>query len=252
MKKILFFALLICTIFNFQKLDAQILNIESLRQVNKDKVWSGSAKLSVQYTENNNTFFLINNIMRVQRKKEKHLWLIISDYNLKTSNGDKIVSRGIQHLRYNYKFKERLTIEGFVQNQFDEIRKIGYRRLFGAGLRYKISTKEKYKFYSGISAMKEWEKERKPEVYHDDWRMSMYFSFSLFPTEKFSVSNTTYFQPKIGEFDDYRLSTDLSLKLNIFKNLNFTSRILYTYDINPAIDIPKYSFQFTNGLLYTF
>lgn len=233
---------------------AQILNIESMRKVDKDKKWSGNTNLNIQLIENKNSFVLVSNRTRLQYKKDKHLYLIISDYNFKESNSNKIVSKGIQHLRYNYKVNNTIRAEIFVQNQFDEISKIKYRRLIGIGPRFKLNNSENYKFYAGTLIMKEWESEnRDPEaILHNDVRLSTYFSFSLFPKEGISIVSTTYFQPKIDEFSDLRWSNDSRVAFKIAKNLAFNVQFTITYDNYPALGIPKTQYKLTNGIIYTF
>jgi hypothetical protein len=229
----------------------QILNIESIRQKEQNKRWVGSVKLNVQLLENKNSFVLVTNRIRLQYKKDKVLVLGMNDYNLKTSNDKEIVKNGTQHIRLNYDLKSRLKLEAFGQNQFDEIRDLESRILLGVGLRYKLSKHEKYRVYTGLSIMQEWEKVKNEDRF-DDLRLSTYVSFSFFFNEHVSLVNTTYFQPNLSDFSDYRVSTDMMLVLKIFKNLAFNTSLLWSYDAQPPVNIPKVLYKFTNGLVYTF
>lgn len=234
--------------------NAQILNIESMRKLNKDTKWSGNTHLNIQLIENKTAFILVSNRTRIQYKNNKHLYLIINDYNFKESNSTKIVSKGIQHLRYNYKLDKRIRLEIFAQNQFDEISKIKYRRLLGVGPRFKINQSENYKFYMGTLVFKEWESITSDleKVKHNDIRLSTYLSFSLFPTETISIVSTTYFQPKINRFSDLRWSNDSKIVFKVIKNLAFNIQFTMTYDKYPALDVPKTQYKLTNGLIYIF
>ncbi|MGB0869412.1 MAG: DUF481 domain-containing protein [Flavobacteriales bacterium] len=233
---------------------AQILNIESLRKIGKETVWSGNTNLNVQLIENKNSFVLVSNRTRLQYKKDKSLFMLINDYNLKESNSNKIVSKGIQHLRYNYKWTEKVRAEVFVQNQFDEISKIRYRRLFGFGPRFKLNKNDDYRFYLGTLVMAEWEKIRSDVESSDfrDYRLSMYFSFSLFPKEGLSIVSTTYMQPRIDEPKDFRFSNDTKVIFKIFKNVAFNIQYSITHDRYPALGIPRTQYKLTNGIIYTF
>lgn len=249
LRSILVFHLLLSSIGQ-----AQILNIESMRKINKDTKWSGNTNLSVQLIENKNSFVLVSNRTRLQYKHNKHLSLIIGDYNFKESNSNKIVSKGILHFRYNYKLSEKIRTEIFVQNQFDEISKIKYRRLLGFGPRFKLNNSENYKFYAGTLIMKEWERIESDleQVKHNDIRISAYLSFSLFPKDGVSIVSTTYFQPKADEFSDLRWSNDSKIVFKIIKNLAFNVQFTMSYDNHPALGIPKTQYKLTNGLIYTF
>ncbi len=233
---------------------AQILNIESMRKINKDTKWSGNTNLNVQLIENKNSFVLVSNRTRLQYKNNKHLYLLIGDYNFKESNSNKIVSKGILHFRYNYKLSARIRAEVFVQNQFDEVSKIKYRRLFGLGPRFKLNHSENYKFYAGTLIMNEWERIESDleHVKHNDIRLSTYLSFSLFPKDGISIVSTTYFQPNVDEFSDIRWSNDSKIVFKIIKNLAFNIQFTMSYDTRPALGIPKTQYKLTNGIIYTF
>lgn len=233
---------------------AQILNVESMRKVNKDTKWSGNTNLSIQLIENKNSFVLVSNRTRLQYRNNKHLSLIIGDYNFKESNSNKIVSKGILHFRYNYKLSKRIRAEVFVQNQFDEISKIKYRRLFGFGPRFKLNDSENYKFYAGTLIMNEWERidSDLEQVKHNDLRLSTYLSFSLFPKDGISIVSTTYFQPKVDDFSDLRWSNDSKIVFKVMKKLAFNIQFTMSYDTHPALGVPKTQYKLTNGLIYTF
>ena len=249
-QQVLFVLFLILSI----QAQSQILNVESMRKINKDTKWSGNTNLNLQLIENKNSFVLVSNRTRLQYKNNKHLYLIISDYNFKESNSNKIVSKGIQHLRYNYKVNETIRAEAFIQNQFDEISKIKYRRLIGIGPRFKLNNSENYKFYAGTLIMKEWEYINSDieNTRNNDLRLSAYFSFSLFPKDGISIVSTTYFQPKINAFSDLRWSNDSRVTFKIIKNLAFNVQLTITYDNYPALGIPKTQYKLVNGLIYTF
>lgn len=233
---------------------AQILNVESMRKIDKDTKWSGNTNLNIQVIENKNSFVLASNRTRVQYRNNKHLSLIIGDYNFKESNSSKIVSKGILHLRYNYKLSKRVRAEAFVQNQFDEISKIKYRRLVGVGPRFKLTTSDNYKFYAGTLIMKEWERIESDleQTTNNDVRLSAYLSFSLFPKDGISIVSTTYFQPRVDEFSDLRWSNDSRVAFKISKSLAFNVQFTISYDNYPALGIPKTQYKLTNGIIYTF
>lgn len=233
---------------------AQILNVESQRKSDKESIWSGNTNLNIQLIENKNSFLLVSNRTRLQYKKDKQLVLFINDYNFKESNSNKIVSKGIQHLRYNYKWSKKIRAEIFVQNQFDEVSKIKYRRLIGFGPRFKLNDDEDYRFYLGTLIMAEWEKIRSDVESSDfnDYRVSTYFSFSIFPKKDVSIVSTTYLQPRIDEPKDFRLSNESKVVFKIFKNLAFNIQFTITHDKYPAVDIPKTQYKLSNGLTYLF
>jgi hypothetical protein len=232
---------------------AQIINTESLRMVTDTTGWTGSVGLNVGFSKNVKELFKIKNHVHIQYKTHKHLVLFMNNISFEQADGADFVNKGVQHLRYNYRVKPRLNWEVFVQNQYNAISKIEFRRLLGSGPRYKFSISEKYKMYLGSLAMYEYEKTLgETAEYHKDWRSSSYFSFSFFFTPKAKLISTTYYQPKFADFSDYRVAHQSAFIMSIYKNLSFKTAFNLTYDVMPVAGIPNKDYSLTNGLVYKF
>ncbi|MFT5848398.1 MAG: hypothetical protein ACJARX_001033 [Psychroserpens sp.] len=234
---------------------SQVVNIETLRKASDTTKWSGSVGLYVSLIKNKNDIFRIANKAHVQYKDEKNLWLFVNDLNFEKVEGNSLVNRGTQHLRYNRKLSERIKWEAFGQVQYDAISQIDFRGLVGTGPRFKLSKNEDYLFYLGTLIMYEYEKASNvvSDRIQKDVRGSAYLSFSLYPTEKISIISTSYYQPKLDGFSDYRFSSNTSLLFEIFKDFAFKTNFNYFHDAVPvSSDIPKTQFELTNGLIYSF
>ncbi len=234
-------------------LHSQIINTESLRMVTDTSGWSGSIGLNVGFAKNVKELFNVRNNIHIQYKNPKHLVLFMNKISFDRADGADFVNKGVQHLRYNYRIYKRLSWEAFLQNQYNALSKIDYRRLVGKGFRYKLSTSEKYKGYLGSLVMYENEKTTEaPAIYHKDWRSSTYMSFSLYFTDNISLISTTYYQPMLSEFSDYRVAHQSALAFKILKNLSFKTTFNFTYDAFPVLGIPQKEYELTNGLVYSF
>ncbi len=234
-------------------IQAQIVNVESLRKATDTARWSGSIGLDVGFIKNKNEVFRVSNRSNVQHRVGKSMFLFINDLNFQKLEGADFVNRGIQHLRYNYDTNSRITWELFLQGQYDAISNIDFRGLIGAGPRFKFDKLNDYKFYLGSLVMYEYEKtsEEFSEI-RRDLRASIYLAFKLFPKDNFSIASTTYFQPRLNNLDDYRLSNETSLAFKIFKDLSFKSSFILIFDRFPAFDTPQTQYELTNGLIYSF
>lgn len=91
-----------------------------------------------------------------------------------------------------------------------------------------------------------------PDVSHFDHRLSSYFTFTLLPQEDVSFVSTTYVQPKIDHFSDYRILHENSLSFGISAKLNFSLRFTLAYDRMPPVDIPELTYYLLNSLSYQF
>ncbi|PKA82524.1 uncharacterized protein DUF481 [Ulvibacter sp. MAR_2010_11] len=232
---------------------AQVLNAESLRKVTDTSGFSGSAGLNFALKRNTNDFLTISSNIHVQYKMHEHLVLFKNDVEFQKIEGEKLENNGISHLRYNYRFHPRIAWEVFVQGQYNKVSLIDFRGLVGTGPRFKLSTSEKYKFYLGTLIMYEHEELADGITpIQRDFRGSAYLSFSLYPTETISFNSTTYYQPKLSKFSDYRVSNQSSLTISLFKNFAFSTTYTFLFDQAPAVGIPNSQYDFTTGVAYFF
>ena len=233
---------------------SQIVNVESLRKVTDTSKWSGNVSLDVALIKNTNEIFKVKTGAHIQYAKEKNLMLFVSNLNFQQLESSKFVNRGVQHLRYNYKFQPKLAWEIFVQGQYDAVSNIDFRGLVGTGPRFKVGSSERFKFYLGSLMMYEYEKSEETfgTNINRDLRGSAYFSFGLYPQDQISVVSTTYYQPKFSAFADYRISSETSVAFKVYKNLGFSSSFTLLFDAFPPTGIPKTQYEWTNGLVYTF
>ena len=249
--------LFIFTIFITSLTTAQeIFNIESLRE-ETDKKWTGSIGLNMGLIKNTNTIFWISNSEYVQHKNLKNTdyWLLYNSMSFQKLEGESFVNRGTQHLRYNRKITKKTKLEAFAQTQYDAISQIDIRLLVGLGPRFKLSNNDSiYRIYLGTLIMYEHEKTTIPtgKEIQDNYRGSCYLSLNFYPTTTIKIVSTTYYQPKLDAFNDYRLSSGTSVEFKIVEKLSFTTNFNYSYDAFPVKDIPKAQYELTNGLKYEF
>lgn len=233
--------------------ESQILNAESLRRVTDTSGFSGSASINFSVKRDVNDYFGASSSLHLQYKMKKHLVLLKNDIEYQKIEGNKFENAGIAHLRYNYRFHPRVALEAFTQGQYNKVSKIEFRGLVGTGPRFKLTTSEKYKLYFGTHIMFEYE-ELSDSItpIQRDFRSTSYFSFSLYPTKTLTITSTSYYQPKIRDFGDYRFSNQSSLLFDVFKNFAFKTTYTFIYDETPAVGIPNSQYNLESGFVYSF
>ncbi len=250
-KKILF----IIVFINVLNLNAQVLNIEHLRIANDSTGFAGSIGVNLQLIKNTRDIFIFGNTIYVQYRNGKNLIFLINRFSWKKIDDIDIINKGVIHLRYNYKLTDVVSLEAFGQIQYNTISKIKSRQLVGGGTRFKLTEKEKFKAYLGTLFMYEYEKilnDPNPTIYHNNYRFSGYLSFGIFPSENFIFTSTTFYQPRLDQFNDYRIYSQNSVSFRVFKKLSLLLTYAISYDTFPAAGIPKTQYDFLNGLVYTF
>ena len=232
---------------------SQILNAESLRKVTDTSGFSGSASLAFSLKRDVNDYLSFGSNIHIQYKMNKHLVLLKNDIQFQNIEGNKFENSGITHLRYNYRFHPRIAWEIFAQAQYNKVSKIEFRGLMGTGPRFKLTTSEKYKFYFGTHIMYEQEELSDGVTpLQRDFRSSSYLSLSLYPTKTITFVSTTYFQPKLNDFGDYRFTSQSSLVIDLINNLAFSTTYTFSYDETPAVGIPNSQYNFESGFVYSF
>jgi len=252
MKIFRFIFLLIILISTVISASAQILNIEQERIKTDTTGWAGSAKISFQFTKTDEELWTGGAYTHVQYKTKRSLYLSLTEYNLNKCSGSDFVNAGAQHFRYNYKFKDYFIGELFTQFQFNKVLEVKFRWLLGAGPRIRIVNTKPFMMHIAALYMYEHEELYNSDLINRNHRMSSYVAFTYKIHENLSLINTSYFQPKINDFSDFRVLSQSDLKISISKHFSFLLSYLYTYDTFPATGVPKNTHYLGNSLTYEF
>lgn len=245
----------IALFFFAQQTHAQIVNTESARMQSDTVGWQGGFGMAFSLIQNTIKITNMEAETHLQYKtsNDRGLWLILADYvNLKVG-GKQNVANYYVHLRYNYKVNDWLRWEFFTQYQNNDITQIDARFLVGTGPRFKLIKIEKFRLYAGCLFMHEREKElTSPVVKHQDWRNSSYVSFTWLPNKNTELISTTYFQPRLDKFNDWRFLNQAVFRVKASPHFGMSMRWNYLRDKFPAGSAPKRTYSFGAGVDYDF
>ncbi len=245
-------------------LSAQIVNTEKLRMKSKEGVWEGELDFNLGLSRNKaGQTFQFKTQARFDYLQKRNKWMVMGDYqraeltklDVPGSAPKSLKNQSFGHLRYNYLASSRLRWEVFGQIQFNDIQEIRLRTLVGSGPRIKVLRTDSSHVYLGTLIMFEYEESRDSPLaltFHRDFRLSSYLSFAYNFTQSFGVSHVSYYQPKLAEWTDFRISTETQLKFLIRENLSFSTYFQYAYDAKPAATVPPVVFSMTNGFSLSF
>ncbi len=235
-------------------ISAQVVNIEKKRKGDKDG-FAGALSFGINLMDNGKNISQFQNNIDLQYKKGASTFILLNDLSLIRVDEDDLVNSGFQHLRYNYTIKDSsfLTIEAFMQHQYNTIQLMERRFLLGAGPRFRIVNSKKVEFFVATLGMYEYEQRSdslrtKPEFA----RMASYVSVSWDISENLNFKNITYYQPAFTDFENYRVSSETSFGLKISNALTFKVSFQTTYDSNPPEDIQELFYNWKNALIYKF
>ena len=239
-------------LFTITTLSSQIVNIEDLRSnFNEEKKWNFSADLGLSLQKNVQQVLTADASLQIEHRSNRHYFISATGYRTVQAGGKSFVNNLLQHYRYNYDYNHWLTQEVFMQAQIDKRLALDFRGLMGIGVRMFIFEIGKQRAYFGLHYMFEYEEEVEG-IIRQDQRISSYMNLRLSPAKNVEFNSTTYFQPLIDKWSDWRINTVNSLLIQISSNLKFKSSLTFIHDQFPPESIPEETYSFVNGLVIRF
>ena len=244
--------ILVVCVLTWYTVNAQVVNVESKRFLNDTNGWVGKTDFNFALTQNTQQMIAVGNNVHIQYQHNKHRFLILNDVNFVKAGSTDFVNAGFQHFRYNYKIIDRLTAEVFTQVQYNKILRLDLRYLSGIGPRFKLIKNENVRLYFATLYMYEYEEITGEKKATTTNRLSSYLTFSISFGKNADLTSTTFYQPNIADFNDYRIANDSSFELAINKHLGFKTGFNLLYDTKQPAGIPELVYSLRNGLSFKF
>ncbi|MBR9832595.1 DUF481 domain-containing protein [bacterium] len=231
---------------------SQIVNIEDQRQNAPEMGLSGQADFNFNINKNTTVLYQLGNRIQARYREDEHLFLFFNEINLVKADGEDFVNGGFQHLRYNKIISEKFRWEAFTQSQYNGVQKIDWRYLLGAGPRFTLLNTDSLAINTGVLTMFEYEQLKEGLGSEATVRLSAYLSFKFDITKNMNLSSTTYYQPKVWNFKDYRISNETTFNIGLTNKLSL--KVVYTlvYDSRPAFEVPETIYNLKNAISYKF
>ncbi len=246
---------------------AQILNVEKSRlEADTSKRFIGNvnvgfnlnnrgaiAERSITYlgiTANSNTAYL----------SKANMYSLINFFNYISNDGNAFISSGYSHFRINYLHERRLSYENYVQYQYDRPRGLSFRRLVGAGIRYRVTKNDKISVFAGTGIFFEQERWTSSNVeigvrQADLFKTNNYLSARYEARKNLQFNTIVYYQAgpdnNAGLFRQ-RVSGELNVNVKITNNIGFATSFTSTYENHPIIPVRKFIFALTHGIAINF
>jgi hypothetical protein len=229
---------------------SQIVNIEKKRR--DVKGFQATAVFDFNIKETGNRIVEFKNLIDVQYAFKKHALIFINDIRLLGIDKGSLINNGFQHLRYNYTIKDTsfLTLEAFSQFQYNEQKLLEKRILSGLGPRLRVVKKPSITWY--IAPLSMFEYEQLNDSLHTETkriRLDAYTNLNLTLNKNISYNLIVYWQPDYANFNDYRLSGETGLRLNLSKYFAYEVGFSADYDNLPPANVQNTFWSFNNRLV---
>lgn len=235
-----------------------IVNIESLRVGEPPQGYSGAVNLSVDGESGNTDKFGANLGARLQWHGGAITNFAIFRYAYDETSGIQDTNKLFFHARHIHQVSAKTAYEGFFQAQRNKFARLSFRGLIGGGTRLTLEEKPDVKsLHLGLGGFFSREiLENRPGTTDGGgqnlWRINSYLNYLHHLNDQVSVLSTTYYQPAIDDFSDYRLLEDAALNVKMTNTLSLNLSLELTHDSKPPQDVKKTDITYSTGIQFSF
>ncbi len=195
--------------------------------------------------------------VKLQWSKDRITDFILINYEYGETDGLKNKNKGFAHFRHINQFKPKFAWEGFSQFSSNEFTNLTLRALLGGGARLTLSEiDDRHTFLLGLGLFYEYEKIKTiyPEEKQSESviRANTYLVFKFHFNDHVSLVSSTYYQPSLKQFADFRVVEDLSLVSSLTDNTALKVGIDIAHDSEPPRDIKRTDTSLKIGISISF
>jgi hypothetical protein len=227
----------------------QIVNVQALFDEKTAPLGpSAAVELSADWRTGSTNLFSIRGALLGQWRTEKDIWLGVIRGEYSFAEGERIVSRVMEHLRYRRQLSDMLAVEAFAQHEYDEFRRLQFRALLGAGPRVTLWSTDTAGLTFGAALMLEHERLRRdgePDAgsRYTDPRLSSYLLGRVELMENIHLVETLYAQPRVTKPDDIRLLNETLFTVTPNDRVTVGLGFTLIYDSAPPATVPELDTQ---------
>lgn len=178
---------------------------------------------------------------------------------LLTGSGDYGMSLGVVntqdafgHLRYRWAFLESAPLVwfSFLQTQHNAFQSLQVRNLAGTGLEYRLWRADWTEAWVGQAVMAEHEQLSDGTDPTLAPRGSSFLLLAIKLDKSLELGSSTYFQPHLLEWSDWRMLEELSLTGAFGEHFGWTGGLTWAHDRAPAGAVGSTDLSVSTGLTY--
>jgi hypothetical protein len=230
------------------------VNIESIRNNNKEKPLWGEVKGGLELQRGNVDITSFDLDILIHFKKKKHHVFLQSKNSQGQQTDKKFKNNSFVHLRWTWMTWDIVGLELFTQLQQDEFKSLKLRQLNGGGFRAEILKRKDFSLSFGTGAMLDYEEvdEKEKSTF---WRSTSYLTLiKTFDKKKKNLTLfTLYYQPLFNNPKDYRVNLEANVRTILISSWNIfvDNSINYLYDTEPPEGINTNDLIIKTNITYT-
>lgn len=234
------------------------VNIEVLRIDSLPLGRSGSIGGDMSIRTGNVDFVALDVRGRIYDVTPSETRLIIGNGGLGFLARSRFSSDGLLHYRRSYTAVSRyLDPEWFGQLNYDRAQRLTFRAVGGGGIRTAFAQGTWGQFGAGSSGILEYERLALPDTAAHpkrtlELRWSNFLTLRVVPTQSLVITSTTYLQPALTDFGDFRALENLRLSASVTETLALTVSFDLRYDSRPPDGLAALDTRLRTGVTYTY
>ena len=235
---------------------AQIVNVQPLMS-GSGEGFNGEAHGSLTWKTGNVELLLAKANLLLSYQFGIHKIISSSQGELGIKSDESFLERVFSHLRHQASFGWGLTWETFGQIATDRFKRLALRGLAGTGIRYDIVEGPAVGFAVAAAYMFEREQLGTSDfadsgIAENNHVLSTYITGKFILAPMVTLIHTTYFQPKLTDPADFKISseTDLGFRLNDYLSISVGFDLGYVS--NPPTSVDELDTSTTVSLGVTF
>jgi putative salt-induced outer membrane protein YdiY len=235
-----------------------IVSMESIHLGKSPQGYSGAFDINAIGEYGNTEKSSVSTGLKLVRNKAAATDFILTNYQYGESGGVRDKNKAFIHGRHIQQLTPKYAWEGFAQASSDEFTRLNLRLLLGAGARMTLwQSSDSLQGFFGLGGFYEKEKLDVEAGSGEDetseaWRGNAYFVFKAGLNEHVSVVSTTYYQPNLDRFGDFRAIEDASLVSKLTEKLAAKISLDITHDSEPPSGVKNTDTTLSVGLDVSF
>ena len=224
------FLFLVCTLFS--TIGFAQVNIEKKRE-RKSKPVVVEMLVSHSSTKGNANVSQFSTSGRIDYTQDKIHSFVIGSYLSSEDGQNRLQQEAFGHLRFAY-MPNIIGIDLFSQAEYNPFKSLSLRQLNGAYARIEFLTTGTMSM--GLGGMTDYEELSQGVSDGLVARGTSYASY-FYENELYKLSFTGYYQPKLSDLEDYRLTAEAFIEIKLSDLLSIVEQYTYTYDSAPPVGV---------------
>lgn len=235
-----------------------IVSMESIHLGKPPQGYSGAFDINAIGEYGNTEKSSVSTGLKLVRNKAAATDFMLANYQYGQSGGVRDKNKAFIHGRHIQQLTPKYAWEGFAQASSDEFTRLKLRLLLGAGARISLwQNADSLQGFFGLGGFYEKERLDVEEGSGEDktteaWRANVYLVYKASINEHVSVVSTTYYQPNLDRFGDFRAIEDASLVSKLTDKLAAKISLDVTHDSEPPSGVKNTDTTLSVGLDVSF